>query len=430
MSELLPANVPAEEAVIGSILIYTPSFVEASKHIVGSDFYIERNRWIWDAVDKLIKDHVNVDILTVTTALESQHKLESIGGQTYMIDLIQNTPSAMNAEHYAKIVADCAKRRRMIKLANDLAQQAFDEKKDLDQYIPVHMSELLKTLSTENKTEHITTGLSELYDDIEKRAADPKDVYGITTGIAGIDRITGGMQKGELFLLSGEPSVGKSLLAMQISFSMAKDGHPGTIYEIEMSKKQVLRRQLSIESNVHVRGMKTGRITEEQMTQIIDGMGKMEALPIYLSDSTSWNTSSLRSDLTRLKQLHGIEWFVVDYLRLLKDRFEGKEPERIGVITSNLHDICRDLDMAGIAIQSMTKAGFSEGGMAGVYGGSELHHAVDTMAIMTANEAKAGSAEIVDLKFEKVREGEDNVRLVKLVKKPGFPAFAEMERIQ
>ena len=428
MSDLLPSNVPAEDAVIGSILVYNPAFIEASKHLVGSDFYIERNQWIWNAVDGLVKAHTGVDILTVTTALEAQNKLDAVGGQNYLIDLIQNTPSAMNAEYYAKIVAACAKRRRMIKLANDLAQCAFDEKKNLDDYIPVHMNEILKSLNTENKTEHISTGLSELYDDIEKRAANPQDVYGITTGIDGIDRITGGLQKGELFLLSGEPGLGKSLLAIQIAFSMAKKGHPGAIYEIEMSKMQTLRRTLSVESGIHARAMKTGRITEPEMTQIIDGIGRLESLPIYLSDSTSWNTSSLRSDLTRLKQLHGIEWFVVDYLRLLKDRFDGKEPERIGSITSNLHDICRDLDIAGLVIQSMTKQGFTDGGMAGVYGGSELQHASDIMAIMTASETKIGMAEIVDLRFEKIREGEDNVRLVKLVKKPGFPAFAEMER--
>lgn len=199
MSDLLPSNVPAEDAVIGSIMVYNPAFIEASKHLVGSDFYIERNQWIWNAVEGLVKAHTGVDILTVTTALESQNKLDAVGGQNYLIDLIQNTPSAMNAEYYAKIVAGCAKRRRMIKLAKDLAQCAFDEKKNIDEYIPIHMNEILKSLNTENKTEHISTGLSELYDDIEKRAANPQDVYGITTGIDGIDRITGGLQKGELF---------------------------------------------------------------------------------------------------------------------------------------------------------------------------------------------------------------------------------------
>lgn len=430
MTTMLPCNIEAEEAVIGSVLVYPPAYNEASKHIIASDFYIERNQWIWRAIEKITKNHSTVDIVTISDELKADGKLDNVGGQKYLLGLVNNTPSAMNAEHYAKIVASESKRRRMITLAGDLAKTAFDESKDLDGFIPVHIGELLKAISSENQTEHISVGLSELYDDIVARAADPKDIYGISTGIPGIDRITGGLQKTELFLLSGEPGLGKSILAMQMAFSMAKAGHPGVIYELEMSKKQTLRRTLSVEAHVRVRAMKTGRVTDDDMASINEGLTKLEALPLYFSDSTSWNTASLRSDLTRAKQLYGIEWFVVDYLRLLKDRFDGKEPERIGTITTNLHDICRDLDLAGLVIQNMTKAGFgSEPGMENVYGGSELQYACDVIAIMGADSRHAtDGSEIVNLDFDKIRESEDGVRLIKLVKRPGFPMFAEMER--
>ena len=153
----------------------------------------------------------------------------------------------------------------------------------------------------------------------------------------------------------------------------------------------------------------------------------MEGYPCYFSDSTSWNTASLRADLVRMKQLYSVEWFVVDYLRLLKDKFDGKEPERIGIICSCLHDICKDLDIGCIAIQSMTKEGMRAGGLTGVYGGSEQAHAADIIALMTKTEKRSlDNAEMVNLKFEKFRESDSDTNLVQLVKKPGFPAFGEM----
>jgi replicative DNA helicase len=216
---------------------------------------------------------------------------------------------------------------------------------------------------------------------------------------------------------------------MQIAFHMAKSDRPGVIYELEMSGLQTLRRSLSVESGVGVRGMKTGQINEGQWYEISQAIQRMEAYPAYFSDSTSWNTASLRADLVRMKQLYSVEWFVVDYLRLLKDRFDGKEPERIGIICSCLHDICKDLDIGCIAIQSMTKEGMRDGGLTGVYGGSEQAHAADIIALMTKTEKRSlDNAEIVNLKFEKFRESDSDTNLVQLVKKPGFPAFGELAK--
>lgn len=424
MSDLLPNNVNAERAVIGSVLIYPPAYNECSKHIVMADFYIDRHRWLWQAIESIIRRHEAVDMLTVSAELSATGKLSDSGGDVYMLQLVNDTPTAMNAEHYAKIVADLSKRRRLIDNAGKLAKNAYDQNVSIDEFIPKYLTSLLREIQSESATEHISVGLHELYDDIQDRAEHPQEVFGIPSGLAGIDKITGGMQAGELFLLSGEPGLGKSVLAMQMAFKMGQN-KPGVIYELEMSKLQTLRRQLSNEAEVSARAMKTGFINEMDRLHINDAITNMEDLPIYFSDSSSWNTAGLRADLIRLKQLYGVEWFVVDYLRLLKDRVAEKETERIGIMTSNLHDICKDLDIFGLVIQSMTKQGFSQGGMEGVYGGSELHHSVDVMAIMTRDE-DFDQNKVINLMFDKVRESEDDNRLVRLRSKPGFPYFTEL----
>lgn len=424
-----PHSKEAEQAVLGSVLLYPQAYHEAAKFITSDDFYVIRNQWVWQAYESLIHSHTPIDILTVTSQLESVNKLSEIGGDKYLLELVNGTPTAMHAEHYAKDVAQFADRRRALNAANELAKAVYDTENGIDEFIPKYITNLLALIKTENKTGHIKGILSELYDDIQARFDNPQDIYGIPTGISGIDAITGGMQKGEVFLLSGEPGAGKSLLAMQIAFHMGKGNHPGAIYELEMSGLMTLRRTLSVESNVAVRAMKTGRMNDGELYQINSAIQRMEEYPVYFSSSTSWTTASLRADLVRLKQLNKIEWFVIDYLRLLKDRFDGKEPERIGYLLSNIHDICKDLELSGLIIQSMTKEGMREGGMTGVYGGSEMSHAADIIAVLTKTEQKTlDNVEKVNLKFEKFRESDSDTNLVQLVKKPGFPAFGELAK--
>lgn len=421
-----PHSREAEGAVIGSVLVYPPAYYEAAKYLRYDDFYVIRNQNIWQAFDHLIRTHVEIDILTVSSYLESKNQLADIGGQSYLIELVNGTPTAMHAEQYAIEVGKFSSRRRALQAANDLAKAAYNQKEDIEQFIPKYVTSLLDMIKTENRTVHIKDVLSKVYDDVEYRYKNPQEIYGIPTGIETVDRLTGGIQRGELFLLSGEPGVGKSLLAMQIAFHMAKSDHPGVIYELEMSGIQTLRRTLSVESGVGVRNMKTGQINDGQWFEINQAIQRMEGYPCYFSDSTSWNTASLRADLVRMKQLYSVEWFVVDYLRLLKDRFDGKEPERIGIICSCLHDICKDLDIGCIAIQSMTKEGMRDGGLTGVYGGSEQAHAADIIALMTKGEKTLDNVEKVNLKFEKFRESDNDTNLVQLIKKPGFPAFGEL----
>jgi replicative DNA helicase len=428
--EQSPHSKEAESAVIGSVLLNQDAFHEAAKHIYSDDFYIIKHQWIWGAFDHLIKNHTAIDLLTVSSYLESQNKLDEIGGQNYLLEVIGNTPSSMHAEYYAKEVAGFASRRRALAAAALLTKAAYDTREEIQEFIPKYITDLLNIIKTDNKTNHVSVELSQLYDDIEYRSENPQDVYGIPSGIEAIDKMTGGIfQKKEAMLLSGEPGSGKSILAMQIAFHAAKLQHPGVIYELEMGGLQTLRRTLSSQSGVNTRKMKSGRLEDGDWNKITRAYEELSAYPLYFSDSTSWTTASIRSDLVRLKTLYKIEWFVVDYIRLLKDRFDGKEPERIGIISSALHDICKDLDIGLLAIQSMTKEGMTSGGMTGVYGGSELQHCFDIMAILSKDTKRTlDSAEIMNMKFDKFRENDTDTDLVQLVKKQGFPAFGELAK--
>jgi len=414
----LPCSKEAEMAVIGSVLVNPSCFREID--LSADDFYFGDTKATWIAFQELSIEHHDIDYLTVMQKLVGKVDASFLTNTTYI------TPSSMNWDSYVSIVKDKARRRDYIKLSGDLATSAFDESKDLQDSIPGFVTRMVTNASPDKESKPVSEILSTLYDDIQVRIADPKDIYGLATGIPGLDKIAGGLQKGEVFLLSGEPGLGKSLLAMQIGFSMAKFDHPGVIYEMEMSSHQTLRRTLSVESSVQVSSMKSGRLEDHEQTKINAAIGRLEHLPVYFSDSTQWTTASMRADLVKRKTLNGIEFFIVDYLRLLKDRYGKDDHERLAYIGSSLHDIAKDLNLACLTIHSMNKQGIGGGsGMATLSGSGQISYDVDTIAVMMKDNKNPN---LITLLFDKLREGDGDARMITLVKKPGFPAFGELEK--
>lgn len=420
-----PCSKEAEYAVIGSVLINPSCFKEID--LTSDDFFFGSTKETWNIFQELSFERKVIDHLTVMQRA-TEKSLESTIGINFLTQTTVETPSSVNFSTYSEIVKDKAKRRKFIKIANDLANFAYDEKQQIDEKIPSVMNSLINSSRPEKSTSHISTTLSDLYDDIQERITHPQDIYGLSTGIPGIDRITGGLQKGEVFLLSGEPGLGKSLLAMQLGFSIANESHPGAIYEMEMSAAQTLRRTLSVESGIKVSAMKSGRVKDDEQIQLANAFEKLESLPVYFSDSTSWTTASLRSDLTRLKLQNKIEWFIVDYLRLMKDRYGKDDHERLAYIGSSLHDIAKDLKLAGLVIHSMNKQGIGGSvSMASLSGSGQISYDVDTIAVLQKD---SNDPNLIAMTFEKLREGDGDSRMVRLSKKAGFPQFAEVAKPQ
>lgn len=411
---LVPSSREAELAVIGSVLLQPACFREID--LSADDFYFGDTKIVWEAMQAISAEHQQIDYLSVA---ERPNVTSGI-----LIEATNATPSSMNINTYVSIVKDKARRRNYIQLSSEIATTSFDENKDLQEAIPGFITRMVKASAPDKESEHVSVSLSELYDDIQDRVADPKDIYGLRTGIQGLDRITGGLQKGEVLLLSGEPGLGKSLLAMQIAFSMAKFDNAGVIYEMEMSKAQTLRRILSSESGIQVSAMKSGRVADHEQSKIGDAIGKLEKLPIFISDSTTWTTASMRSDLVKRKTLNNIQWFVVDYLRLLKDRYGKDDHERLAFIGTALHDIAKDLGIAGLVIHSMNKQGMAgSAGMATLSGSGQISYDMDSVAILTKDSKQPS---VVNMMFDKLREGDGSSRTLKLAKRDGFPQFAEV----
>lgn len=374
-------NEEAERAFLGAML--TSPYQIAEIELTPDDFFIHRNRWVWEAMQELVQTGMPVDNVTVAEELESKRRLKQIGGPAYLVNLLTGMPTSIHAKGYADIIRDKSRRRQLRDLAHDLVRAADKQDSDLDVEIPRFFDRLIDTARSKEGAVHINRFLSELYDEIDERAKEPKDIWGIPTGFADFDRITGGLHQGESLLISGKPGVGKSIFAVQMGFQMASN-MPGVIYSLEMVGKAVTRRVVSAGARIETRKIKTGHLEGDDWTDIVAEVARLERLPLYMSDSSAWTTASLRADLARLKAQAGIGWFVVDYLYLLNDARGLDDTERTAHISKGIKQICKDLSMAGIAVHSITKAGMTGvPSMADLRGSGQVSFDADLITFLT-----------------------------------------------
>lgn len=418
-----PHSRPAEEAVLGALLI-DPDAIKRID-LDEDDFYVARNKFVFAAM-KAVKV---VDFLTVIAKLEERNQIDEVGGSGYLMGLLNNTPTSMHASVYAEIVRGAAKRRKAICLANEIATLAYSGKDFDSKFSEMGTKFYALNKEKDGQSEHIKSALSRLYDRIEKAAANPRDIWGMETGIRGWDKILGGHHKGEMILLSGDPGVGKSIFTTDIAFGLAKNGHPGTIIEMEMEDLQVLNRKLSGFIGVEANRMKSGRLQEGDWLKITNGIAEMEALPVCMTDKPSWSISGMRADLMRLREEHDIEWVVIDYLDYIKDHKDLKRHDRLGENARSLKIMCRELDVNMMVINSMNKEGERnpDPTTADQSGSASVGFDTDLSVFMKMNKKMSDKDKtIVDVTFSKNREGDAN-RIVRLVKIPGIPSFKELQ---
>lgn len=412
----IPEARDSERALLGAILI-DPTVMD--KIGLGPQLFYDVGHQILYSTMRSIGSR-ELDIVVLTEMLERKGKMDEIGGQAYLLSLISECPQTYNFETYERVIQDTAVRRRVISLCQDLAKDAFNENKPIHEAISQAVSELVNSARSKGGAAHISEFLKRLSFEVEERADNPKDFYGLETGIADFDKITHGLQRGEEFILAGQPGTGKSLLAFQMACGMADRGHAGAIYSLEMSGVAMVRRRLSAVSGISTYNLRSGVGMNERWEDYLKAVEQMDRLPIYISDASDWTTIQMRADLSRLKTQYDVEWFVVDYHDLLGDNVGKDGIEKSAHLSQQLHNICKDLDLAGLVIQSLTKEGYSNPSMRTLSGSTKVMHTADQIAIMIKDQTNPN---LIYLKWDKIREGDGGDLGITLIKQSGFPAF-------
>lgn len=419
-SPCIPHSREAEEAVIGSALI-DPDAIRLVAWLKPDAFYIHRNRWIWEAMVYMDEKGVAVDLITIGDELVRRNYDVQ---PAYITSLITQTPTSLNIEHHAQIVANYAERRTDIQIANKIASGAYS-KDGVDRAAIIDM--LTRNTSDRSGALPLRSYLSAFYEEVVERSKSPCEVWGISSGISGVDKATGGWQAEQTTLLAGSPGVGKTTLMLQFMLEAAKHGYKVGIYELEMDAHRLLGRIVQMLTSVEVRAMKTGKM-DNHWENFNRGIEILEGLSIYICDNPVMNTSQVRADVARIKARHGLDLVGLDYLNLLTDADGDDKNDNATNKAVRFRQICREFKVAGLSIQSVTKEGMKSliPTLADMSGPAEIAFSADNVFFMVQDEAKKTDYTLLPAKL---RDGDLGRVPVQLRRPQGKILFGEAARM-
>ncbi|MCJ7625545.1 MAG: replicative DNA helicase [Anaerolineaceae bacterium] len=355
-----PYSKQAEEAVLGSVLINPETFYDLSEILDEHDFYIIRNRWIWEAFMRLQERRANIDYLTVTDELRQHDQLSEIGGAAYLTSLINQTPSSLHAAEYGHIVEENSIRRRMLSAANDIAKLAFNREQNADAIIEEAEKSIfgISQRHTRKDVAFIQTVMSDLYDHIEMLSQRSEEFMGVPTGLRDLDRLLGGMQKSDLLIIAGRPGSGKTgfLLSAAKYASQIHKKHVA-LFSLEMSNEQLAMRLIAQETGIDTQRLRTGKLLENEWALFTEAIEALSNTHIYLDDTPAITPLQLQTKCRRLHQEHQLDLIMVDYLQLMggDKRIENRVQE-VSAISRSLKVLARDLKVPVLAAAQLSRA--------------------------------------------------------------------------
>ena len=358
---LQPQALEAEEAVLGSMMIDEDAANKAIS-ILGSShyFYKDSHRKIFDAMLELMNNSNPIDTVSVSDELKKVKSLKSVGGIYYLTGLVDKVPTSARVETYAEIVKEKGMLRDLITTSHEISKKALDAGDSVGSILDdAEQSIFNLTEQKDSKIyQHIEPILSSTVKRIEEIAANPGSTIGVPSGIIDLDKLTAGFQKGDLIIIAGRPSMGKTALALTVARNAAIESKsPTAIFSLEMSSDQLGQRLLTSEARVDNSHVRRGSLPSGKWKNINIASGKLAQAPLYIDDTPALSILDLRSRARRLKRERNIELIIVDYLQLMQGpkNSENRQNE-ISQITQSLKALAKELNIPVIALSQLSRA--------------------------------------------------------------------------
>ena len=358
---LQPQALEAEEAVLGSMMIDEDAANKAIS-ILGSNhyFYKDSHKKIFDAMLTLSSESNPIDTVSVSNELKKIKSLKSVGGIYYLTGLVDKVPTSARVETYAEIVKEKGMLRDLITTSHAISKKALDAGDSVGSILD-EAEQSIFSLTEQKDTKiykHIEPILSATVKRMEDIAANPGSTIGVPSGIIDLDKLTAGFQKGDLVIIAGRPSMGKTSLALTIARNAAIENNSGTaIFSLEMSSDQLGQRLLTSEARVDNSHVRRGSLPSGKWKNINIASGKLAQAPLYIDDTPALSILDLRSRARRLKRERNIEMIIVDYLQLMQgpQNSENRQNE-ISQITQSLKALAKELDIPVVALSQLSRA--------------------------------------------------------------------------
>jgi replicative DNA helicase len=356
-----PYNNEAEVAVLGGILLNNDVLPIVQETVRPEDFYTERHRRIYEAVEALSTNGLPIDHVTLGNELKNRGDLEKIGGAVALADLTDAVATVANIEYYAKIVREKAAVRRMIYAAQEVAALGFGEYGNVDEYLDSCEKAIFEA-SQQTLTApytHVSQIVNRTFRDLEVAAGRTGAITGVPTGFHDLDMMTAGFQPSDLVIVAGRPAMGKTSLALNIAVNAAKQTkRPAIVFSLEMSKEQIVRRMLCSEGHVDASKMRNNTLdAQKDWPRLIEAANVLSQTEIYVDDSSPMTPIEIRSKSRRLASEKGLSLVIVDYLQLMHSggrRIDIREQE-ISEISRTLKALSKELNVPVIALSQLNR---------------------------------------------------------------------------
>ncbi|HLW42824.1 MAG TPA: replicative DNA helicase [Flavobacterium sp.] len=360
--KLPPQAVDLEEAVLGAMMIDKKGVDEAIDILKPEAFYKDAHRFIFEAIETLFQATQPIDILTVSTQLRKNGKLEIVGGDFYLISLTQKIASSAHIEFHSRVILQKYIQRSLIKISSEIIEDAYDESSDIFELLDQAESKLYDVTqgnikkSTET-AESLVAQAKKRIEDIGKR----EGLSGTPTGFHKLDALTSGWQPSDLIIIAARPGMGKTAFVLSMARNIAIDSNKGVaFFSLEMSSVQLITRLISSETGLSSEKLRTGKLEQHEWEQLNVKVKDLEKAPLFIDDTPSLSIFDLRAKARRLKSQYDIQLLVIDYLQLMtaggNSKGIGNREQEISTISRNLKGLAKELDIPVIALSQLSRA--------------------------------------------------------------------------
>jgi replicative DNA helicase len=365
---VLPANVDAEKTILGAILLDNTAHAETAEKLTDEDFSLDSHRRIFQRMTELINGQKAVDIVTLANELARYKEIETIGGVAYLASLTEGLPRRPAIEEYIRIVKDKSLLRKLMLICSTAIARAADQGESALGVLDETEAKLLEVSeqgltqgfqSLEEIVQHSFGTLDNLY-------KNSREITGLATEFIDFDRMTSGLQKGELIIIAARPSMGKTALAINIAENVAVNGKAiVAVFSLEMSKESLLRRMLASQAGVDQRRLQTGFLPDEDKTKLHQALNQLVETRLFIDDTAAISLAEMRARARRLKHTRGgLDLIVVDYLQLMtatvpssgKRNYENRTQE-VSAISRGLKALAKELNVPVVALSQLSRAG-------------------------------------------------------------------------
>ena len=360
LGKSLPANLDAERAVLGAILLHDDAYHSIAELLSAADFYHIGHQLIYQAIVELAEKSQRIDMITLQNKLESMQALEKVGGVVYLIGLQEDIPAVGLVEQHAKIIREKSTLRTLIASSVDIISNCYQNSEKESDAIIDEAEQKIFQISNRTSGQNfvqLNIWLRKTFQHLSSIKSNDKGVTGIQTSFRHLDQMTSGFQRGDLIILAARPSMGKTALSLNMAVNAARNGHCVGYFSLEMSAEQLTLRLLSTESGILHHSIRNATISSEEWVELTHVAADLAEMKMYIDDTAGLNLMELRAKARKLKAQSNVDFLVIDYLQLLhtNKKHENRHQE-VSEISRSLKALAKELQIPIVALSQLSRA--------------------------------------------------------------------------